>query len=99
MFVLRVTESVPLISQGMKSIVKISNFTWKYRGDNQYQNAPIKYRGDNHHQNAPTVFGIEGSGSELERLPDFVTIRPLTLNREKLKEKHFVDILKNAIFK
>ena len=98
-FVLRITESVPLISQGKKYIVKISNSTWKYRGDNQYQNAPIKYRGDNQYQNALTVVGIEDSGSELERLPDFVTIHPLTLNREKLKGKHFVDILKNAIFK
>ena len=78
---------------------EISISTWKYRGDNQYQNAPIKYRGDNQYQNALTVVGIEDSGSELERLPDFVTIHPLTLNREKLKGKHFVDILKNAIFK
>ena len=79
--------------------MKLSNSTWKYRGDNQYQNAPIKYRGDNQYQNALTVVGIEDSGSELERLPDFVTIHPLTLNREKLKGKHFVDILKNAIFR
>ena len=71
-FVRRITESVPLISQGKKYIVKISNSTWKYSRDNQYQNAP-------------TVVGIEDSGSELERLPDFVTIHPLTLNREKLK--------------